>query len=61
MGMLLGFFLALMHIKLAEQVFLSSNSITIISGWSKEFALALRAACHCGNCALEPQNDKAAL
>ena len=59
--MLLGFFLALMRIKLAEQVMLNSNSITIISGRSKEFALALRAASHCGNFVFVSQNDKAAL
>jgi Na+/H+-dicarboxylate symporter len=38
--MLLGFFLTIVMIKLAEQAFLSSNSITIISSWSKEFELA---------------------
>ena len=59
--MLFGFFLALMSIKLAEQVFLSRNSITRINGRSKEFALALRTACHCGNFALESQNDEATL
>ena len=59
--MLRGFFLALMPIKLAEQVLLCDNSITIISGWSKEFPLALGTACHCGNCAFEPQNDEDAL
>ena len=57
----LGFFFTFVMIKLAEQVFLSSNRITIISGWSKEFALAVRATCHYGNCALESQNDEDAL
>jgi len=48
-------------IKLAEQVFLSTKSITRISGWSKEFALALLAACHRRNLAFISQDDEVAL
>ena len=59
--MLLGFFLALMPIKLAEQVFLCANGIRRISGRSKEFAVALLAACHWGNLALISQEDEVAL
>lgn len=59
--MLLGFFLTIVMIKLAEQAFLSSNSITIISSWSKEFELALLAACHYGNVAFISQEDEVAL
>ena len=50
-----------MPIKLAEQVFLCSDGITGINSRSKEFALALRAACHCGDFALVSQDGEATL
>lgn len=59
--MLLGSFLALVYIKFAEKVFLSSNSIPRMNGRSEEFALALRATSHRWNCAFVSQNDEATL
>jgi|SRR5579862_8086098 len=58
---LLWFPVARMSIKFTEQVLLSTSSIMSISGWSKEFALAVRAACHYWNFAFISQNDEAAL
>ena len=50
-----------MPIKLAEQVFLCSDSITDINGRSKELALTLRAACQCWDFALVSQDGEATL
>lgn len=55
------FFLAIMPIKLAEQVILCANGVTRINRRGKELALALLAPCHCGNLALVSQEDEVAL
>jgi hypothetical protein len=54
-------FLTIVMIKLARQVFLGANGITRISGRSKELAFALLAACHSGNLGLKSQDDEVAL
>ena len=56
-----GWFLTIVMIKLAKQVFLCANSITRIGGRSKELAFALLTACHSGNLALISQDDEVAL
>ena len=56
-----GWFLTIVMIKLAKQVFLCANGITRIGGRSKELSFALLAACHSGNLALISQDDEVAI
>jgi len=57
----LWLFLAIMVIKLAEQVFFCPYRITRVSIWSKKLALALGAGCHRRDLALIPQDREVAL
>lgn len=49
------------HLELASQVLLRSNSVTRESGRSEELALTVAARCHRRNSALVPDDDEAAL
>jgi hypothetical protein len=53
-----GFFLTVMPIKLAEEVFLGFKRIMRISGWGKELALAFGAGRHCRHLVLVSQDDE---
>ena len=50
-----------MHIELATQVLLRSNSVARERGWSKELAVALAARRHRRDSALVPDDDEVAI